>query len=111
MPPLWVIKGKRLRMMVKEQQRLVLDSQKQKTEKTKSAFLTKKALKTGRENYELDRAMLRSPPVWPDWVICCTLGNFSKLVAIIILPAFLGKFCKVVEIFHFAREIIFGQVL
>ena len=36
-------------------------------------------------------------PVWPDWAIYCTLGNFSKPVATIILPkspTFLGNFCK-----------------
>ena len=50
--------------------------------------------------------------VWPDWAIYCTLGNFSKPVAAIILPklpTFLGKFCRVVKIFYFASEIIFGQ--
>ena len=47
MPPLWVIKGKRLRMMVKEQQRLVLDSQKQKTEKNKKCIFDKKSFKDG----------------------------------------------------------------
>ena len=43
-----------------------------------------------------------------------TLGNFSKPVALIILPkspTFLGNFCKGVEIFHFSSEIIFGQPL
>ena len=52
--------------------------------------------------------------VWPDWAIYCTLGNFSKSVAAIILPklpTFLGKFCKVFKIFHFSSEIIFGQLL
>ena len=52
--------------------------------------------------------------VWPDWAIYCTLGNFSKPVAKIILPkftTFLGNFCKVVKMFHFASEIIFGQLL
>ena len=38
-------------------------------------------------------------PVWPDWAIYCTLGNFSKPVATIILPTFLGNFCKAVKIF------------
>ena len=49
--------------------------------------------------------------MWPDWVIHWTLGNFSKPVATIILPTFLGIFCKVVKIFNFASEIIFGQLL
>ena len=43
-----------------------------------------------------------------------TLGNFSKPVAIIILPklpTFLGNFCMVVEIFHPSSEILFGQLL
>ena len=38
-----------------------------------------------------------SPSVWPDWVIYCTLGNFSKSVAIIILsklPTFFVKLSK-----------------
>ena len=41
-------------------------------------------------------------------------GNFSKPAATIILPkqpTFLGNFCKVVKIFHFASEIIFRQLL
>ena len=52
--------------------------------------------------------------VWPDWAVYCTLGNFSKLVASIILPkspTFLGNFCKGVKIFHFSSGIIFGQLL
>ena len=42
------------------------------------------------------------------------LGNFLKRVATINLsklPTFLGNFCKGVKIFHFSREIIFGQLL
>ena len=41
-------------------------------------------------------------------------GNFSKPVATITLPkvpTFLGNFCGVVKIFHFACEIILGQLL
>ena len=52
--------------------------------------------------------------VWTDWAICCTLGNFLKHVATIILPkspSFLGNFCKGVEIFHFYSEIIFAHIL
>ena len=47
-------------------------------------------------------------------VIYCTLGNFSKPVGTIILPklpTFLGNFCKGIKIFHYAIEIIFGQLL
>ena len=50
--------------------------------------------------------------VWPDWVIYCTLGNFLKLVATIILPkspTFLVKFCKCVKIFHYSSESYLGQ--
>ena len=42
--------------------------------------------------------------VWPDWAIYWTLGNFSKLLALINLsrsPTFLGNFCKGVKIFYF----------
>ena len=52
--------------------------------------------------------------VWQDWAIYWTLGNFLKPVTTINLPkspTFLGNFCKGVEIFHFSREIIFGQLL
>ena len=41
-------------------------------------------------------------------------GQLLKPVATIILPEmsiFLGNFCKVVEIFQIASEIIFGQLL
>ena len=41
-------------------------------------------------------------------------GNFSKPVATISLPkspTLVGKFCKVVKIFNFSSEIIFGQLL
>ena len=53
-------------------------------------------------------------PVWPDWTIYWTLGNFSKPLATINLPkslTFLGNFCKRVKIYHFTSEIIFGQLL
>ena len=53
-------------------------------------------------------------PVWPDWAIYWTLGNFLKPLATINLPkspTFLGNFCKFVKKIHFAREIIFGQLL
>ena len=50
--------------------------------------------------------------VWPDLVIYYTLGNFSKPRSTIILPThILGNFCKSVKIFHFTKEILFGQLL
>ena len=52
--------------------------------------------------------------VWPDLAIYWTLGNFSEPLATINLPkssTFLGNFCKVVKIYHFSSEILFGQVL
>ena len=53
-------------------------------------------------------------PVWPDWAIYYTLGNFSKPVATNILPklsTFLGSLSKVVKIFHFSIENQFGRLL
>ena len=47
--------------------------------------------------------MLRSYPVWPDWAIYWTLGNFS--------PTFFGNFCEGVKIFNFYSEIILGNFL
>ena len=50
---------------------------------------------------------------WPDWEIYWTLGNFSNPLATIILPkfpTFLGNSCKVIKIFNFSSEIIFGQL-
>ena len=52
-------------------------------------------------------------PVWPNWAIYGTLGNFLKPLATINLsksPTFLGIFCKGVKIDHFSSEIIFGQL-
>ena len=52
------------------------------------------------------------PPVWPDWAIFCTLGNFLKPLAKINLaksPTFFGNFCKGVKISHFSSEIILGN--
>ena len=46
-------------------------------------------------------------PVWPNWAIHCTLGNFSKPVATIILPkssTFVGNFCKC------SQNLSFGQL-
>ena len=51
-------------------------------------------------------------PVWPDWAIYWTLGNFLKPLATINLPkspTFLGNFCKCAKIYHCSNEIIFGQ--
>ena len=51
--------------------------------------------------------------VWPDWAIYCTLGNFSKPEATIILPklpTFLGNFCKDVKILHVSSGIILEQL-
>ena len=56
----------------------------------------------------------RRHPVWPDWAIYLTLGNFLKTLATINLPkssTFLSNFCKGVKIFNFSSEIIFGQLL
>ena len=42
-------------------------------------------------------------PVWPDWAIYWTFGNFSKPLAPINLPkspTFLGIFCKGVKIYY-----------
>ena len=52
-------------------------------------------------------------PVWPDWAIYWTFGKFLKPLATINLPkspTLLGNFCKSVKIYHFSREIIFGQL-
>ena len=48
-------------------------------------------------------------PVWPDWAIYWTLGNFLKPLATINLPKFLGNFCIGVKSYHFSCEIIFGH--
>ena len=53
-----------------------------------------------------------SQPVWPDWAIFWTLGNFLKPLATINLPQsppFLGNFCKGVKIIHFSSETILGN--
>ena len=53
-------------------------------------------------------------PVWPDWAIYWTLGNFLKPFATNNLPkspTFLGIFCKCVKIFNFSSVINFGQLL
>ena len=54
------------------------------------------------------------PPMWPDWAIYLTLGNFSKPFETINLsksPTFLGNFCKGFKILNFSSELIFGQLL
>ena len=59
---------------------------------------------------ELRRGELQ--PVWPDWAIYWTLGNFLKPLATITLSkssTFLGNFCKGVKLYHFSLEIIFGH--
>ena len=51
-------------------------------------------------------------PVWPDWAIYWTLGNFSKLLAKISLPKspkFFGKFCKGLKIFNFLVKSFLGN--
>ena len=66
------------------------------------------------DEYDIMWRIIVSGPVWPDWAIYCTLGNFSKSFATINLPkspTFLGNFCKAVKIFNFSSEIIFGQLL
>ena len=45
----------------------------------------------------LARTKMCCPPVWPDWAIYCTLGNFSKPLVTINMPkspTFLGNFVK-----------------
>ena len=59
-------------------------------------------------------SLLLSEPMWPDWAIYCTLGNFSNPVATIILPklpTFLYNFCKGFKNLYFYTEIIFRQLL
>ena len=51
-------------------------------------------------------------PVWPDWAIYWTLGNFLKPLATISLPKspiFLGNFSKGLKIFHFSSESFLGK--
>ena len=53
-----------------------------------------------------------SKPVWPDWAIYWTLGNFSKLLATINLtksPTFLGNFWKGVKNYHFLMKSFLGN--
>ena len=67
-------------------------------------------LRFGCDKYKLEGCFA----VWPDWAIYCTLGNFSKPMATIILPelpTFLVNFCKGVKISHFYSEIISGHLL
>ena len=55
-----------------------------------------------------------SHPVWPDWAIYWTLGNFLKHLATVNLPKFptlLSISCKGVKIHHFSSVINFGQLL
>ena len=51
-------------------------------------------------------------PVWPDWAIYWTLGNFLKTLATFNLPksfTFLGNFCKGVKSFIFLVKILLGN--
>ena len=53
-------------------------------------------------------------PVWPDWVIHCTLATFQSLWQQLFCPNcphFEATFVKVSKIFHFYTEIFFGQLL
>ena len=55
-------------------------------------------------NSEWNESRSRRWPVWPDWAIYWTLGNYLKPLATIILPkspTLLGNFCKGVKIIHF----------
>ena len=73
-----------------------------------------KLLKIFSRKWKINLGHCHCQSVWPDWPIFWSLGNFSKPVATINLPkshSFLGNFCKGVKIFHFASEIIFGQLL
>ena len=94
--------------------RLQVFAVKDPTDRPDSSFLV--ACPNGCENllvmdsfYDLDLC-----PVWPDWAIYWTLGNFLKPLATINLSkslTFLGNFCKDVKIIQFSIEIIFGQIL
>ena len=62
----------------------------------------------------LNRSWKHRYPVWPDWAIYWSLGNFLKPLAAINLPkshTFLGIFCKSVKIYFISSEVIFGQLL
>ena len=70
------------------------------------AFLSSTLVSTRRTlaYVKKQKCRLRPPPVWPDWAIYCTLGNFSKPLAAINLPkspTFLGNFCKGVKILFY----------
>ena len=52
-----------------------------------------------------------SCPVWLDWAINWTLGNFLKPLATINMPTFLGKFFNGDIIYHFFSEIFIRQLL
>ena len=65
-------------------------------------------------SFSLPRLIWHPRPVWPDWAIYWTLGNFVKPLSTINLSkslTFLGNFCKGVIIFHFSSEIICRQLL
>ena len=53
-------------------------------------------------------------PVWPDWAIYWSLGNFLKPLATINLPklpTLFGSYCEGVKIYHFSSKIMLGQLL
>ena len=52
-------------------------------------------------------------PVWPDWAISWTLGNFLRPLETNNLPqsfTFLSNFCEGVKIYNFSSENNFGQL-
>ena len=73
----------------------------------KLLFKVRSAADTFLLNWQ-DRLLLANThAVWPDWAIYCTLGNFSKPVATIILPkspTFKALFVKVSKSFIFQGE-------
>ena len=69
---------------------------------------------TRKVTYWPTKKLLKRLPVWPDWPIYWTLGNFLKPLTTINLSkstTFLSNFCKDVKIYHFSSEIIFRQFL
>ena len=72
------------------------------------------ARRLGSINFKLFHHYHLHEPVWPDWAIYWTLGNFLKPLATIILPkspTFLGIFFTCVKIYHLSSEIIFGKLI
>ena len=80
-----------------------------KFELSKSTFIF---LLMGKVNNPFAKAIRWWYPMWPDWVIYCTLGNFSKPVVTIILPklpTFLGIFVKVSKSLIFLVKSFLGN--